>query len=311
MRKLITWLLLLAALAAAVFQWRTHEAQYRGAARILRARLFPCSSPITYSIGLIDKGYTISPAELGEALIEAENAWEGPARKNLFEFTRSSGTVTILLVYDSRQSSLDKLKTLGIRTDQTLDSYKSLKARYDELLAKVDMEESRLNGIMARYKVREATYNADVRRLNEIGTAPRSEVRRVDRARTALSMQFDGIKMIEASVVSDVDTLNALGTTLNQLIVQLNINAAQYNRAGSTIGTYEEGLYKISGGQQTIEIYKYTNREQLVSLLAHELGHALGLDHVSDTESLMYPVNKGGALKLTESDIGELNRVCR
>ena len=311
MRKLITWMLLLAALGGAWYQWHNHQAQYRGAARILRARLFPCSSPISYSIGGIDPGYKISGEELGNALLEAENFWEAAAKKDLFEFVKTSGTVEIIFVYDSRQASLDKLRSLGIRTDQTLESYKSLKARYDELSARVDMEEGRLNGIMARYKVREAAYNADVRRLNEIGTAPRSEVLRIDSARRALSMQFGGIKMIEAAVVADVETLNALGTTLNQLIVQLNINAAQYNRAGSTIGTYEEGLYKIAGGQQTIEIYKYTNHEQLVNLLAHELGHALGLDHVEDPDSLMYPVNKGGALKLTESDIGELNRVCR
>jgi len=37
---------------------------------------------------------------------------------------------------------------------------------------------------------------------------------------------------------------------------------------------------------------------------------ALGLDHVADPESLMYPVNKGGDLKLTDSDLGELDRVC-
>lgn len=311
MRKLITWMLLIAALLAAFYQWHTHKDQYRGISHILRARFFPCSSPITYSIETIDPGYTLSAAELGDALIEAETAWEKPARRDLFEFTRSSGTVRIILVYDNRQASLDKLNALGITTDQSLESFKALKARYEELTAKVDAEEGRLKNIMSRYKVREAAYNAVIQKMNQRGTAPPAEVRRVNRSQASLSMQFDGIKMIERAVNADVETLNALGTTLNQLIVQLNISVAQYNRAGSSIGTYEEGLYKISGGQQTIEIYKYTNRAQLVSLLAHEMGHALGLDHVADTESLMYPVNKGGSLNLTEQDIAELNRVCR
>ena len=110
---------------------------------------------------------------------------------------------------------------------------------------------------------------------------------------------------------ADIDTLNALGTTLNQLIVQLNIDVEQYNRAGSAIGRYEEGIYKVLSGVQTIELYKYTDREQLVSLLAHEMGHALGLDHVAGAESLMYPVNNGGGLQLTDKDTAELSRVCR
>ncbi len=311
MRKLISWILLIAALGGAFYQWQTKKAQLRATARILQARLFPCSFPVTYSIGKIDPGYTISEQELGDALIEAETAWENPARKNLFEFTRSSGDVSIILVYDNRQASLDKLKALGITTDQTLDSYKALKARYDELAAKVDAEDSRLKGIMGRYKEREAAYNTEVGRMNQSGSASPAEVRRIDRTRGALAMQFGGIKMIETAVNSDVDTLNALGTTLNQLIVQLNINVGQYNRAGATIGRYEEGLYKISGGIQTIEIYKYTNHAQLVSLLAHELGHALGLEHVADPESLMYPVNRGRGLNLTGKDLAELVRVCR
>ncbi|MDD5209817.1 MAG: matrixin family metalloprotease [Elusimicrobiales bacterium] len=311
MRKLISWILLIAALGGAFYQWQTKKAQLRATARILQARLFPCSFPVTYSIGKIDPGYTISEQELGDALIEAETAWENPARKNLFEFTRSSGDVSIILVYDNRQASLDKLKALGITTDQTLDSYKALKARYDELARKVDAEDARLKGIMGRYKEREAAYNAEVRRMNQRGSASQAEVRSVDRTRGALAMQFGGVKMIETAVNSDVDTLNALGTTLNQLIVQLNINVDQYNRAGATIGRYEEGLYKISGGIQTIEIYKYTNHAQLVSLLAHELGHALGLEHVADPESLMYPVNRGRGLNLTGKDLAELVRVCR
>lgn len=311
MRKTLSWILLVAAVGAACYQWHTGKDQLRAAARIARLRLFPCSTPVTYSIGSIDPGYALTPEELGDALIEAENAWEAQAKKNVFEFKKSSGDVSIIFVYDGRQAALDKLKSLGISTDQSLESYKQLKTRYDALSAKVDADEIRLNGIMDRYKEREAVYNADVRRLNDKGSATPAEQRNIMRDRESLAAQFGGVKMIEKAVNADVDTLNALGTTLNQLIVQLNINVAQYNRAGSTIGSYEEGLYKVNGGRQTIELYKYTNREQLVSLLAHELGHALGLDHVAGADSLMYPVNKGAALKFSNNDIAELNRVCR
>lgn len=311
MRKLLSWLLLIAALGAAWHQWHTKKDQLRAAVILARARLFPCSSPVTYSIGAIDPGFALTREELADALREAETAWEGPARRNLFEARPGSGSVTVNFVYDNRQASLDKLKKLGINTDMSLASYKALKTRFDELSAKVDAEEARLKDIVKLYKEREAEYNAEVRRLNQQGRASARAILRVKTAKAALSMQFGGIQMIENAVNADIDTLNALGTTLNQLIVQLNIDVEQYNRAGSAIGRYEEGVYKVSSGAQSIELYKYSDREQLVSLLAHELGHALGLDHVAGAESLMYPVNNGGDLRLTDKDTAELSRVCR
>ena len=310
MRKLLSWLLLIAALGAAWLQWYEHKDEIRASARFLRRKMFPCSSPITYSIGNIDLGYPLTKEELADALKEAEKAWEPQAHRNLFEYAPSGGDVTVSLIYDDRQAALDRLKALGFQTDRSLDSYKAMKTRYDELTAQVDLEDARLKDIVGRYKEREASYNAEVRGMNQRGSAPPAQVRRVNRTRTALAMQFGGIKKIETAVNSDVATLNALGTMLNQFIVQLNIDVSQYNRAGSAIGSYEEGYYKLFNGIQTIELYKYTDRPQLVSLLAHEMGHALGLEHVAGADSLMFPVNNGGEIKLSGNDISELNRVC-
>jgi len=45
-------------------------------------------------------------------------------------------------------------------------------------------------------------------------------------------------------------------------------------------------------------------------VLAHEMGHALGLEHVADAQAIMYKINQGKRLSLTEDDIAALNAQC-
>jgi len=310
MRTFIELTLLLLLLAAGAWEWHANKPQYRAALRTANYKLFPCSSPVTYSLGGIDPLFNIRPAEFAAYIKEAEDVWERAFGKDYFQHVPAGGDVTVSLVYDQRQAAMDKLKGLGFKTDQSLAAYKELKARYDERLALVGRRQAAAAARMASYKRGEGAYNAMIASYNQRGSAPREQVRYMDSARRALAREFDAVKKLEQAVNADIDVLNALATTLNQLIVELNLNVDQYNREGASLGVFEEGLYTVEGGVRAIAIYKYSDRRQLVRLLAHELGHALGLDHVENPDAMMYPVNRGESLSILPDDSAELARAC-
>ena len=62
-----------------------------------------------------------------------------------------------------------------------------------------------------------------------------------------------------------------------------------------------------------INIYQYYDFPDLRLTLAHELGHALGIDHVDDTNAIMYYLLESQDvvnLKPTEFDLQALFEIC-
>ncbi|KAF0125275.1 MAG: peptidase M10A and M12B matrixin and adamalysin [Elusimicrobia bacterium] len=310
MRRTIDWILLIATLAFAAWYWHSHRDQLRVTGRLMRAAAFPCSSPITWSVGAVDPRYGLSENGFADYVRAASAVWEIAYGRDLFEFVRSSGDLSVSMVYDQRQAAIDKLKTLGLRTDRTAAAYESLKVRYDEISARMEPRRKTLEARAAAYKAGEAEYNSVVGEYNRIGRATPAQKRIFESARAKLAGEYAAMKRLENGVNGDIDTLNALATAINQLIVDLNMEVKQYNRAGSVMGVYEEGVYKVTDGERVIEIYKFHDRAQLVLLLAHEMGHALGLEHVEDQEALMSAFNRGKSLELLPADLAELDRAC-
>ncbi len=310
MRRVIDVLFLIVVLGVAGYLAFTHREAVMQATRQIEAKFVPCRSPITYSLGAIDTRFGISREALVANLKEAEAIWEKPSSKDLFEYRREGGDLVVNLVYDYRQQASDKIASVGIQIDKSRASFDALKAQYNSLSSRIATEKIALESSSAAYDSRQRAYNAEVAKWNRQGGAPPTEYDHLQAEKTALSADAQRLKAMESKVNADIDTLNAMRTSLNQLITRLNLNVEKYNQAGAAGGEFEEGLYVSTAGAQRIDIYEYSNHAELVRVLAHELGHALGLDHVADAEAIMYKVNQGKKLALTKDDITELNAVC-
>lgn len=303
--------MLLAVVGGASLLAYQYPGQVRYLTRLALSAIAPCSSPITYSIGLVDSRFDLPKSTVIKNVQQAEAIWEKPSDKNLFQYVEGGGEVTVSFVYDERQEATDKLATLGIKIDQSKATYDSLRARYDKLSADVETQQMQYKAQVSSYQKREAAYNAEVERWNDAGGAPPSEYAKLNAEKAALRNGVANLKSKERQLNADIDTLNALATTLNQLIVHLNLNVEQYNRTGAHGGEFEEGLYEVKNGVTAITIYEFSNTTKLVRVLAHELGHALNLEHVEGEKAIMYEINKGTELKTTAADMEELARVCR
>jgi hypothetical protein len=273
---------------------------------------FPCQTPITYSLGTFDKRFNISQKDFLAAVAQAEGIWEKAIGRRLFTYVPQGGALTINLVYDERQAATDQLRQLGIESQDDLASYKKLKADYDAWQAQYKGQKAALDAEQASFNTSKAAYDREVAYWNSRGGAPQAEFDKLEQERVALNAEADKINADVAALNKLVDQINAAVTVLNRLAKTLNQASVAYNAAGSSIAKgFEEGDYESGPGINQINIYQFQDRDKLVRVLAHELGHALGLPHLGNPAAIMYSQNEGMNEKATPDDVAALKAVCR
>jgi hypothetical protein len=272
----------------------------------------PCTEPIEYSLGTFDKRFGLTQNQFLSALAQAEAVWETPSSKNLFAYVPEEGELSVNLIYDYRQEATEVLNELENDVKSEDARYKALQADYLRLKSEHARVRGEYERALSLFETHNLAYEASIMRWNSGPRTSKQEFEALESERRALEIEIASLRAIESRLNSLVKEVNVSVGKLNTLARELNLNVEEYNEIGASRGeTFTGGLYTSDRNGERIDVFEFENQAKLVRVLAHELGHALGLEHLPTRGAIMYELNQGEAAKATAADIEALEALCK
>jgi len=266
-----------------------------------------CPAPLTYSIGTIDSRFAITSDEVKLAMSKAESVWEDATGRNLFTYAED-GALVVNFVYDERQDFLNTEGSFEEQLNTVENTSKQVQTTYDELVAKYNTLKNSYTTQTQAYEAKLSAYNTEVEKYNSQGGAPAKEYAKLELKKKALDTEQKSLNSLSSSLNTLVKEINAVGEKGNLLTTTYNQGVTQYNKTYGEPHEFTQGDYT----NKIIQVYTFKDSAELTVVLAHELGHALSLDHVEGKESIMYYLigDQSQVAVLSTEDSAEFNRIC-
>ena len=266
----------------------------------------PCSTPIPYTVGTIDPRFGTTKEAIVARLAEAADLWNTAAGKPVFAYAPDNlHAIPVNFVYDRRQETV----TLGKSIDSTEASQTAERAEIEAAQQVYLAAQQAYAAKIASFNTDSQAYAREVRRVNAAGGADRETYDRLQAEQAALKVRQTELNAQGTALNQQGDALQARIDAFNASVHSINAIVDTFNATAS--GDFEEGQYvRGADGKERIDIYAYKDQAELLHSLAHEFGHALGLEHNQNAASIMFPYNKEG-VDLSADDIAALKAACK
>ncbi len=268
----------------------------------------PCARPIAYRLDRVDPRFGLTTDEVRDALRRAEALWRGAAGRDLFAETPSA-RLAVSLMYDTRQQTTQASQRLQRSLRETERSHAASSEAYGAARATYEARARDYKDAEAAFLRRSQEYNGRVQHWNARGGVPPD-------LRATLEAERAQLEAEQRQLNAERVVVNELAATANSLAAQSNALAASHNSGAATFNTLYGTARQFHKGEfngREITVYQFGDAGDLALLLAHELGHALGLEHVADPAAVMHAVASGQAvepLALAPADVAALRARC-
>lgn len=278
---------------------------------VLAIRRVPCLQPISIAIGSVDPHFKLTRDELREAVTRAAKIWEDIEGRDLFTIG-DSGTVPINVVYDERQKTEEELQKLNVTISEGLERHEALSERYEQAHETYRIANGEYEKHRAGFMVKNEHYSRQVDATENNPSATAEDYQSLREQRAKLEVELEALKKEQAEVERLRAIVNKIVDEEKDLVPEINETITAYGDAAGERGDeFETGVYHSGADGQTINLYIYTDTDQLTRLLTHEMGHALGLGHVSDEQAIMYRLNVSKKVEATDADKQAIHELCR
>lgn len=241
--------------------------------------LHPFDTRVRYKIGEIDPRFGLSREEVKRLSDEAVQIWHEGTGQQWFVYDEHA-RLSIDFVYDERQATTLAKQKAEKHIASEVDSHNAQSDALANQKQALDLEFQSLEARLNAWQV--AHNNAYYRLQHNKNPAYHAD----------LYMAYENTLLEKRRLDSELSAFYAKQKTYNDTVDRLNANAERVRR------TIDDAHAKFAPRQfhkgvfngKRIEIYEFESKDDLRLVLAHELGHALAIDHNDDPTSLMYPI---------------------
>lgn len=242
-----------------------------------------CPVPIYYRLGEVDERFVVKEEEVKKVLLQAEAVWEDLTDRDLFVYDERSD-FAINLIYDERQQMAHTEEEWRLSLDAKESESLSLLEQVKVEAAEYEKMQANYSTKREAYEERLRIYNEEVKDLNDKGGAPAPTYNKLQKEQEELNAQMDVLIELERELNQKGEEINEKAQKGNELIENYNAEVIKYNEVYSNRDLYTQGDFQ----RDRINIYKFSDLNELSKVIVHEFGHSLGLGHVEGEKSIMY-----------------------